>query len=164
LLESWMETWDTEAIHQEAKFYCASTDSVYSSPKAETWEQKDITLYTLERRLQKPKQRFNPYMVACYSIGNFTPSAMWPSSHLDSLSFISLLCYPFCTATLPGHRLACFFFWPSFLLQNVFILTSDFSYRHEVSIVQVCLSTNVHEHIFAQYFSKSHLHALQIYC
>jgi hypothetical protein len=33
-------------------------------------------------------------MVACNSIGYFNPSAMWPSSHLDSLSFISLLCHP----------------------------------------------------------------------
>jgi hypothetical protein len=56
----------------------------------------------------------NPYMVACNSIGYFTPpSATWPSSHLDSLSFISLLYHPLPPATLSGHRLACFFSGPS---------------------------------------------------
>jgi hypothetical protein len=34
------------------------------------------TLYTLASRLQKQKASFNPYMVACNSIGYFNPSAM----------------------------------------------------------------------------------------
>jgi hypothetical protein len=41
--------------------------------------------------------------------GYFTPSAMSPSSHLDFLSFISLLYHPLPLATLSEHRLACFF-------------------------------------------------------
>jgi hypothetical protein len=36
------------------------------------------------------------------------PSATWPSSRLDSLGFISLLCHPFPPATLSGHRPVCF--------------------------------------------------------
>jgi hypothetical protein len=37
---------------------------------------------------------------------------MWTSSHLDSLSFISLLCHSFPAITFSEHRLACFFSGP----------------------------------------------------
>jgi hypothetical protein len=40
------------------------------------------------------------------------PSAMWPSSRLDSLGFISLLCHPFFPASLSEHRPVCFFSGP----------------------------------------------------
>jgi hypothetical protein len=62
-----------EAVQQEATFYCARTDSVDSCPKAEPPKQRGLTLYTLESSLQKQEARFNPYMVACNSIGYFTP-------------------------------------------------------------------------------------------
>jgi hypothetical protein len=35
LLDSRAETWETKAVQPEAMFYCAGTDSVVSSPKAE---------------------------------------------------------------------------------------------------------------------------------
>jgi hypothetical protein len=112
LRESQTEAGDTEAIHQEAKFYCAGTDSADLSPKTEPQEQRGLTLYTLASRLQKQEARFSPYMVACNSIGYFTPSAMRPSSCLDSFRFISLLCHPLPSATLSGYKLACFFSGP----------------------------------------------------
>jgi hypothetical protein len=37
LQDSWTDTWDTEAVQQEAKFYCANPDTADSSPKAEPW-------------------------------------------------------------------------------------------------------------------------------
>jgi hypothetical protein len=46
---------------------------VDSSPKDEPQEQWELTLYTLASRLQKQKAKFNPYMVACDSVGYFTP-------------------------------------------------------------------------------------------
>jgi hypothetical protein len=61
------------------------------------------------------KTRFNPYIFTCSSIDYFTlvlsalltSRATWrPSSHLDSLGFISLLCHPLPPATLSEHRLA----------------------------------------------------------
>jgi hypothetical protein len=43
LPESRTETWDSEAVQQEAMFYCVGTDS---SPKSELQEQRDLILYT----------------------------------------------------------------------------------------------------------------------
>jgi hypothetical protein len=51
LWDSQTETWDTEAIQEEAMFYYASTDSVELSPKAEPQKQRGLTLYTLASRL-----------------------------------------------------------------------------------------------------------------
>jgi hypothetical protein len=73
LQDSWTDTWDTEAVQQEATFYCAGTDSMDLTPKAEPQEQRGLPLYTLASRLQKQEARFNPYMVAYNSIGYFTP-------------------------------------------------------------------------------------------
>jgi hypothetical protein len=69
---------DTKAVQQEATFYCAGTDSGVLCPKAEPQEQTGLNLYNLASMLQKQEARFNPYMVACNSIGYFTllPSAM----------------------------------------------------------------------------------------
>jgi hypothetical protein len=53
-------------------FYCASTDSVDSCPKAEPRQQRGLTLYTLASRLQKQKARSNPCMVIFNFIGYFT--------------------------------------------------------------------------------------------
>jgi hypothetical protein len=53
-------------------FYCASTDSVDSCPKAEPQEQRGLTRYTLASGLQKQKARSNPYMVIFNFIGYFT--------------------------------------------------------------------------------------------
>jgi hypothetical protein len=53
-------------------FYCASTDLADSCPKAETQEQRGLTLYSLASRLQKQKTRSNPYMITCNSVGYFT--------------------------------------------------------------------------------------------
>jgi hypothetical protein len=55
-------------------FYCASTDPADSCPKAEPWEQRVLTLYTLASRLQKQKAKLNPHMAACDFIGYFIPS------------------------------------------------------------------------------------------
>jgi hypothetical protein len=68
LRESQSEIRDTEAT-----FYCASTDSTDSCPKAEPQEQQDLTLYTLASRLWKQKARSIPYIVLLNSIGYFTP-------------------------------------------------------------------------------------------
>jgi hypothetical protein len=64
------------------------------------------------KQVTEARSKVNPYMVACNSIGYFTPSAVWPSSHLDSLSFISLLCRHLPPPTLSEHRLAGFFSGP----------------------------------------------------
>jgi hypothetical protein len=68
--------------------------------------------------LQKQEARFNPYMVACNSIGYFTllPSAMWPSSCLDSLRFYlpAMPSPPLCYIIRIQTWLL--FFWPSSLL------------------------------------------------
>jgi hypothetical protein len=60
---------DTKAVQQEAMFYCVSTDSADSSPKAEPQEQRGLTLNILASRLQKQEPRFNPCLVACDSVG-----------------------------------------------------------------------------------------------
>jgi hypothetical protein len=65
-----------EAVQQKATFYCASTDSVDSCPKAEPQEQRGLTLYTVASRLQKQEARYSLYMVVCSSIGYFAPSVM----------------------------------------------------------------------------------------
>jgi hypothetical protein len=72
---------------------CPSTDSADSCPKAEPWEQRGLILYTLASRLQKLKARFNPYMVACNSVGYFSSSAVWPSSCFNSFKFYLPLLY-----------------------------------------------------------------------
>jgi hypothetical protein len=57
-------------------------------------ENKGVSPYIpLQAHYRSKKTRFNPYMIACNSIGYF-PRVMWPSTHSDSLSFISLLCCP----------------------------------------------------------------------
>jgi hypothetical protein len=104
---------DTKAVQQEAMFYCASTDSC---PKAESQEQKGLTLYTLASRLQKWEARFNPYMVVCSSVGHFAPGAMWSFFTFRLFTFDLLamsfppLCYIFRTQT------CLLLFWPSSLL------------------------------------------------
>jgi hypothetical protein len=116
LQESQAETRDTEAVYQKAIFYCASTDSADSCPKAEPQEQRGLTLYTLASRLQKQKEKFNPHMAACDFIGYFIPSVLRDLLHVSILSFISLLCHPF--PLLHIRRQICLFlFWSSSLLQ-----------------------------------------------
>jgi hypothetical protein len=51
--------------------YCAGTDPEDLCPKAETREQRSLTLYTLASRLQKQKAKPNPHMAACDFIGYF---------------------------------------------------------------------------------------------
>jgi hypothetical protein len=100
---------------QEATFYCASTGSADSYTKAELWEQRGLTLYTLASRLQKQKARSNPYMVIFNFIG-FTlvlcdsplPGAVWS----DFSGFISLLCHPYLPATFSGLKPRLFSFDP----------------------------------------------------
>jgi hypothetical protein len=106
-------------------FYCASTNSMDSCPKAEPREQRGLTLYTLASRLQKQKARSNPYMVVFNFIGYFTlvlcgfllPGATWPSSCSDFSGFISLSCHPYLPATFSGLRLRLFFLSSSLLHQ-----------------------------------------------
>jgi hypothetical protein len=49
------EIWDTEAVQQEAMFYCAGTDSADSCPKAEPRELGGLT-----STLQKQKSKAHP--------------------------------------------------------------------------------------------------------
>jgi hypothetical protein len=115
LWETQTETWDIEARKQHFIVLAQTqrTRVQRLSPK----NKGVLTLYTLASRLQKQKATFNLYMVICNSIGYLTlvlrwpstPSATWPFSRLDSLSFISLLCHPFLPAILSEHRLVCFF-------------------------------------------------------
>jgi hypothetical protein len=87
-------------------FYCASTDSVDSCPKAEPWEQRGLTLYTLAGRLQKQKARSNPYMVIFNFIGCFILCYMtFPSLVLHDLHHVQIcqvlsLCYAIPTSLL----------------------------------------------------------------
>jgi hypothetical protein len=75
--------------------------------KADSWEQRGLTLYTLASRLQKQKARLYPYIVIFNFIGYFTlvlcdfplPGAMWPSSCSDFSGSISLLCHLYFPAT-----------------------------------------------------------------
>jgi hypothetical protein len=93
--------------------YSASTDPADSCPKAEPWEQRGLTLYTLASRLQKKKAKLNSHMSACDFIGYFTSLVLC----FNSLSFISLFCNP-----LPSrHQNTVYFFSdPPFLLQLMF--------------------------------------------
>jgi hypothetical protein len=73
--ESLTEIWDTEAIQQEATLYCASTDSVYSSSKAEN--EGGLPYIPLQAGHRSKKQSLTHIMLACNFIGYFTPpSAM----------------------------------------------------------------------------------------
>jgi hypothetical protein len=74
-----------------------------SCPKAEPQEQRSLILYALASRLQKQK-RSNPYMVTMQFYRLFHPNVMWPSTHLEILSFISLPRHPFLPATLSECR------------------------------------------------------------
>jgi hypothetical protein len=51
--------------------YCAGTDPADWCPKAEPWEQRGRTLYTLVSRFQEQKAKLNPHMAACDFIGYF---------------------------------------------------------------------------------------------
>jgi hypothetical protein len=96
-------------------FYCASTDSVDSCPKAEPREQRGLTLYTLASRLQKQKARSNPYMVIFNFIGYFilvlrvSPLVLHDLSHVQ-ISQVFSLCYAIPTSLLSQDSgLVCFF-------------------------------------------------------
>jgi hypothetical protein len=116
LQESQGEIWDTEALLQEATFYCASTDPADLCPKADSWEQRGLTLYTLASRLQKRKARSDPHMVMFNSVGYFTlvlrnfplPSVTWPCPHSNSSGFISLLSIPTSLLLSQNSGLVCF--------------------------------------------------------
>jgi hypothetical protein len=98
-------------------FYCASTDLADSCPKAETQEQRGLSLHSLASRLQKQKARSNPYVVIFNFIGYYIlvlhdfplPSARWLSSCSNFSGFISLLCRPYLPATFSGLRPSMFF-------------------------------------------------------
>jgi hypothetical protein len=93
---------------------------VDSCPKAEPWEQRGLTLYTLASRLQKQKARSNPYIVIFNFIGYFTlvlrdfplPGSAWPPSCSDFSGFSSLLCHPYLPATFSGLRPGLFSSYP----------------------------------------------------
>jgi hypothetical protein len=60
-------------------------------PKAEPWEQRGLTLYTLAIRLQKEKARFNPYMVIFKFIGYFILVLLtFPSLVLCDLPYLQI--------------------------------------------------------------------------
>jgi hypothetical protein len=69
-------------------FYCPA-QTQQTPVEAEPREQRGLTLSTLASRLQKQEAMFNPHMVACESVGYFTPQC-----YVAFLSFISLLCHP----------------------------------------------------------------------
>jgi hypothetical protein len=66
-------SWDRSLWRRLAgsNIYCAGPDPLDSCPKAEHWEQRGLTLYTLASRLQKEKAKLNPHMAACVFIGYF---------------------------------------------------------------------------------------------
>jgi hypothetical protein len=81
--ESQDEIWDTEAVQQEAMFYCAGTDSADLCPKVEPQEQRGLTLYTLASRLQKQKAKLDPHMTACDFIGYFISPVLCDLLHVS---------------------------------------------------------------------------------
>jgi hypothetical protein len=62
------------------------------------------------KRVTEAKSKVEPIYGCMHLLGYITyPSATQPSSRLDSLTFLSLLCHPIPTATLSEHSLVCFF-------------------------------------------------------
>jgi hypothetical protein len=80
LTEKYLATYlcyrNLEQRHGTPRLFRKQCGSADLQPKTEPQEQRGLPLYTLASRLQKQKARFHPYMVACNSIGYFTPSAM----------------------------------------------------------------------------------------
>jgi hypothetical protein len=66
---------DTKAS-EEAIFFSVLAAAPQIPIQRLSREQRGLALYTLASRLQKQEAKFNPYMVACISIGYFTLSAM----------------------------------------------------------------------------------------
>jgi hypothetical protein len=87
--------WDTEAVQQEAGFYCANTDSV-SGLASQAWALRTKGPYLIY-----------PYMVACNSIGYFTAQCY--------VTFFTFRFFNFYLPAMPSPphcRLACFFSGP----------------------------------------------------
>jgi hypothetical protein len=95
-----------------SNIYCANTDPVDSCPKAEPWEQRGLTLYTLASRLQKQKAKLNPHMATSDFIGYFIFPVLCDLLHVSILSVLSL-CFAILSACLFIRTSACLFlFWP----------------------------------------------------
>jgi hypothetical protein len=90
-------------------FYCASTDSADSSPKAVACELGGLTLYILASRLQRQKARSNPYMVIFNFIVYFTlvyvtlPSLVLCDLPHVQISQVLSLCYAILTSLLQSQ-------------------------------------------------------------
>jgi hypothetical protein len=109
--------------------YCADTDRVDLCSKAEPQEQRGLTSYTIASRLQKQKAKLNPHMAArdFYWLLHF-PSAMWPFSCFNSLSFISLLCHPL-PLSCCQNTTCVFLFWPPLSCYNPSNTGADLHWR-----------------------------------
>jgi hypothetical protein len=95
-------------------FYCASTVSKDSSPKAEPQEQRGLTLNMLASRLRKQKQSLTHIWLHATLLATSFPQCYVTIFTLRFFKFyLSLLCHPFPPATLSEHRLVCFFSGPS---------------------------------------------------
>jgi hypothetical protein len=85
---SGISSWDTGHWGRLAgsNVYCAGTDPVDDScPKAEPWEQRGLTLYTLASRVQKQRAKLNPHMPACDFIGYFIFPVLGDLLHVSTL-------------------------------------------------------------------------------
>jgi hypothetical protein len=87
------------------------------SPKSK----RGLCYRSLQVGYRSKKQSLTHMWLHATLLAPSSPSAMWSSSHLDSLSCISLLCHPFPLATLSECRLDCFFSGPSYCIVMDFL-------------------------------------------
>jgi hypothetical protein len=135
-----------------SNIYCANTDPADLYPKAESWEQRGLTLHILASRLQKQKAKLNPYMAACDFIGYFISPVLFDLFQVSVLlSFISLLCYSF---SLLQYHIYCTYILYYVILESVDVIRVCMKYRNHASlIVSLCFSV----YIFFKYFICIHL-------
>jgi hypothetical protein len=109
-----------------------------SCPKAEPWEHRSLTLYTLASRLQKQKAKLNPLVATCDFIGYFI-SQCYVTFIFQFFKFY--LCFGIPFLSLIVRTPAClFFFWPSFLLHYSPLWCSDLPRVKEHHLdLEVCI-------------------------
>jgi hypothetical protein len=110
-------SWDTSLWGRlaENNIYCASTDPVDSCPKADPWEQRGLTLYTIPSRLQKQKGKLNPHMATYDFIGYSFPQCYVTFMFQFFKFYLSALPSP-PPVSLSKHQPVCFFSVLLFLL------------------------------------------------
>jgi hypothetical protein len=126
-------------------FYCASTDSADSWPKAETREQTGLTLCTLASRLQKQKAGSNQYMVIFNFIDYFilVLHDFFPSPVLHDLPHVQIpqvlcLCYAIPTSLILPQLYISTFLRCSFQISLGIVITIA-----KVSSAYFCVYTEI---------------------